>query len=108
MIVEKKVTDVEATRKKMGMSVSQFYAVPRDPPSKSKLPIFDAAHCRNAMARFNQVQGLSPDERKKAYNKILRAAKKFGIDVNAFKKKSSSKELLSDYLREISKRFRFF
>ncbi len=73
------ITGMEAERKKRGLSPSQFYAAPRIPPSKSALPIFDAAHVRNALARFNQTKFLSPEEKKKAWNKVLRAARKFGI-----------------------------
>ncbi|MHA1383233.1 MAG: DUF6582 domain-containing protein [Candidatus Helarchaeota archaeon] len=78
-ITKKKVTDMEAERKRRGMSVSQFYAAPRDPPSSSALPIFDAAHVRNAMARFNQTHFLSAAEKAKAKRKIEAAARKFGI-----------------------------
>ena len=90
MEAEKKesVSNFESVRKKKGMSVGEFYAVPRDPPSSSKLPIYDAAHVRAAMARFNQVQGLSASEKKSARSKILRAAKKFGIEVSNFSKES--------------------
>jgi len=77
-----KVTNFEEIRKKKGMSVSEFYAIPRDPPSSSKLPIFDAAHVRNALARINQVKGVSSAERKTAMRKIRAAAKKFGIKVS--------------------------
>ena len=81
---EAKVTAMEAKRKQLGMSVSQFYAAPRDPPSSSALPIFDAAHTRNAMARFNQTHFKSSSEKATAKAKILRAARKFGIDVSNF------------------------
>lgn len=54
---------------------------PKD-PSTWKLLIHDAAHVRNALARFNQVQGLSKEEKDAAYKKILAAAKKFGIKVS--------------------------
>ena len=74
------VTDMEEKREELGMSVSEFYAIPKDPPSESKLPIFDAAHTRNALARFNQVQGVSAEEKATAKRKILAKAKKFGID----------------------------
>ncbi len=83
---KKDLTAFEEERKKRKMSVAEFYAVPRDPPSESKLPIFDAAHVRNAMARFNQTQFKDAEEKKRAYNKILRAARKFGIDVSEFEK----------------------
>ena len=57
---------------------STAYAV----PGKRKLPIHDAAHVRNAIARFPITQGLTPEERKSAACKIIRAAKKYGIEVS--------------------------
>lgn len=81
-IENKKITGFETVRKRMGLSVSQFYAAPRDPPSSSKLPIFDAAHVRNALARFNQTQFASSGEKSKAGGKIRAAAKKFGIKIS--------------------------
>lgn len=77
-----KVSNFETVRKKMGIGVSQFYAAPRDPPSSSSLPIFDAAHTRNAMARFNQTKFISLGEKAKAKGKIMSAAKKFGIKIS--------------------------
>jgi len=76
-----KITDFETKRKSMGWSVSEFYAIPKDPPSSSKLPIFDVAHVRNALARFNQVKDITKEEKATAWKKILKAAKKFGIKV---------------------------
>lgn len=57
------------------------YACPRD----KKLPINDAAHVRNAMARFDQVRSkfCHPTV---ARRRILAAAKKYGVDVSEFKK----------------------
>ena len=76
----------EEIRKQKKMSVSEFYAIPKDPPSESKLPIYDAAHVRNALARFNQLKGVSSSEKDTAKRKIFAAAKKFGIEVsNKFK-----------------------
>ena len=80
------ISAFERIRKRLGMSVSEFYAVPRDPPSSSKLPIFDKAHVRNAMARFNQTDFNSKEEREKAKRKIMAKAKKFGIEVKEFGK----------------------
>ena len=76
------VTGMEGERKRRGMSPSQFYAAPRDPPSSSALPIFDKAHTQNAMARFNQTQFKSSAERASAKSKIISAANKFGIEVS--------------------------
>ena len=44
-----------------------------------KEPIHGAAHVRNAIARFDQVKGVSPEEKKTAFGKIKKAAKKFGV-----------------------------
>lgn len=87
-----KVTNMEEVRKEKGMSVADFYAVPRDPPSSSSLPIFDAAHVRNALARFEQTSFNNPSQKKSAMNKIVRAADKFGIKISEH---ASKKELES-------------
>ena len=50
-------------------------------PKERKEPIENASHVRNAIARFNQVEGVSDDERDAAWKRILAAAKKFGVDV---------------------------
>jgi class 3 adenylate cyclase len=44
-----------------------------------RLPIHDAAHVRNALARFQQVAFEDDAAREKARGKLLRAAKKHGI-----------------------------
>ena len=87
-----KVSDFEAIRKEKGMSVEEFYAIPRAPPSDSKLPIFDEAHVRNAMARFSQIEGASDEEKSKAKNKIIAKAKHFGIEIGDFSKLSKDSE----------------
>jgi len=48
---------------------------------EKKLPIHDAAHVRNAMARYNQAQGCQTAAVKA---KICRAAKRFGIEGGTF------------------------
>ena len=50
-------------------------------PKERKEPLEDASHVRNAIARFNQVKGVSDDERDAAWKRILAAAKKFGVEV---------------------------
>jgi len=51
-------------------------------PEQRKEPLEDASHVRNAIARFNQVKGVSDVERDEAWKRILAAAKKFGVDVS--------------------------
>jgi len=50
-------------------------------PAKEKEPIGDAKHVRNAIARFNQVQGVSDRERDAAWKRIRAAARRYGVDV---------------------------
>ena len=37
---------------------------------------------RNAIARFNQVDGVSDEERDEAWGRIKKAAKKHGVEVD--------------------------
>jgi class 3 adenylate cyclase len=50
-----------------------------DSSGRRRLPIHDAAHVRNALARFNQVAFEDDAARDLARNRLLRAAKKHGI-----------------------------
>jgi len=50
-------------------------------PKERKKPIHDAAHVRNAIARFNQVQDVSDGERDAAWSRIKRAAKRHGVEM---------------------------
>jgi hypothetical protein len=51
-------------------------------PKERKEPLNDADHVRNAIARFNQVEGVSDDERDAAWRRIKKAADKYGVEVN--------------------------
>jgi hypothetical protein len=59
---------------------SQFAYV--DSSGEGHLPIHDAAHARNAMARFNQTAFESKAAKERARQKILSAARKFDIEVS--------------------------
>jgi len=50
-------------------------------PKEEKEPLNDAAHVRNAIARFNQVEGVTDAERDAAWKRIRSAAKKFGVSL---------------------------
>ena len=52
-------------------------------PKERKMPIEDASHVRNAIARFDQVTDVTDAERDAAWKRILRAAKRFGVEVEA-------------------------
>ena len=51
-------------------------------PKQRKEPLENAAHVRNAIARFNQVEGVTDAERDEAWKHIKSAAKKYGVEVN--------------------------
>ena len=51
-------------------------------PKQRKEPIEDARHVRNAIARFDQVEDVTDAERDAAWERILAAAKKFGVEVH--------------------------
>jgi hypothetical protein len=50
-------------------------------PDQRKEPLNDASHVRNAVARFNQVEDVSDRERDEAWERIERAAKRFGVEL---------------------------
>ena len=51
-------------------------------PEQRKEPIGDAAHVRNAIARFMQVEDVTEDDRDKAWRRITKAAKEFDVEVS--------------------------
>ena len=50
-------------------------------PAQRKLPITDAAHVRAALARFDQVEGISDADRALAFANLRKAAAHYGVDV---------------------------
>jgi hypothetical protein len=52
-------------------------------PSERKEPLIDARHVRNAIARFDQVEGVSDAERDQARKRIIAAAKRYDVEVSA-------------------------
>jgi hypothetical protein len=51
-------------------------------PAERKEPLTDARHVRNAISRFDQVEGVSDAERDKAWKRILAAARRFDVEVS--------------------------
>ena len=83
-----------ATKKKSShtLSTEQRNELPESTyafPKERKEPLNNASHVRNAIARFDQVKGVSAAEKKAAFTKIKSAAKKFGVDMSS----TSSSEL---------------
>jgi hypothetical protein len=51
-------------------------------PKERKEPLNNASHVRNAIARFDQVEGVSDREREEAWRRIKKAADKYGVEVH--------------------------
>ena len=49
-------------------------------PKQRKEPLTDASHVRNAVARFDQVTGVSDADRELAFANIEKAAKYYDVD----------------------------
>jgi hypothetical protein len=59
-------------------------------PRQRKEPMTDAAHVRNAVARFDQVEEVSDDDRRLAWANIERAARHYDVELS----EDSWKELM--------------
>jgi hypothetical protein len=71
-------------KKSTGLSSRQQSRMPAQTfafPKERKEPLSDARHVRNAIARFDQVEGVSDAEREAAWRRIKAAAKKFGVEI---------------------------
>lgn len=76
----------KAPRRTQGMSTAEENDLPESRfafPEKRKEPLTDAAHVRNAIARFDQVEGVSDAERDRAWKRITAAADKYDVEVSA-------------------------
>jgi len=69
-----------STKKREDLRSTQFAYV--DSEGGEHLPIHDASHVRNAMARWNQTEFESIAAKERARKKILEAAKRHGIEVD--------------------------
>ncbi|MEO8852581.1 MAG: DUF6582 domain-containing protein [Ginsengibacter sp.] len=50
-------------------------------PKERKEPMTDASHVKNALARFDQVKGVSDEERDIAFSNIKKAADHYGVKI---------------------------
>jgi hypothetical protein len=50
-------------------------------PKQRKEPLTDAQHVKNALARFDQVEGVSDEDRDLAFANIKKAAKHYDVDI---------------------------
>jgi hypothetical protein len=52
-------------------------------PEQRKEPLENASHVRNAIARFDQVTGVTDGERDEAWKRILAAGRTFRVVIHA-------------------------
>jgi hypothetical protein len=72
-------------RQSEGLSTSARDRLPESAfafPKERKEPLTDASHVRNAIARFDQVEGVTDAERDDAWRRIMRAAEKHDVEVS--------------------------
>ncbi len=72
-------------RQGQGMSTADKDKLPEEEfafPKERKEPLSDARHVRNAIARFDQVEGVSDAERDRAWKRIQKAAKRYDVEVS--------------------------
>jgi hypothetical protein len=72
-------------RKSQGLSTAQQNDLPDSAfafTRQRKEPLTDAKHVRNAVARFDQVEGVSNADRDKAWRKIRSAARKYDVEIS--------------------------
>jgi hypothetical protein len=71
-------------RQTRGLSTAQEDKLPANVfafPKERKEPLTDAKHVRNAIARFDQVEGVTDAEKDAAWKRIIKAAKMCDVDV---------------------------
>lgn len=66
------------SNKKMDKRQDSDFAFPKE----RKEPLQDAGHVRDAVARFDQVKDVTNQERDEAWQRIKKAAKRFGVDLD--------------------------
>jgi hypothetical protein len=69
------------TKARERLRSNQFAYVDRD--GGEHLPINDASHVRNAAARWNQTEFQSAAAKERARRRILAAAKRFDVEIDA-------------------------
>jgi hypothetical protein len=73
-------------RRTTGLSTAEQNDLPASKfafPEQRKEPLTDARHVRNAVARFDQVEGVSDSERDRAWRRIRSAARKYDVEIQA-------------------------
>ena len=80
-------------------------------PKERKEPLNDARHVRNAVARFDQVEGVSNAERDRAWRRIRAAARKYDVEAwiptqDAYRELTSTSNCTTYQARRLDIRYR--
>jgi hypothetical protein len=73
-------------RESSGLSTAEEDRMPDSDfafPKQRKEPLVDAGHVRNAVARFDQVEGVSDSDRDEAWRRIKSAGRKYDVEISA-------------------------
>jgi uncharacterized protein DUF6582 len=84
--VQRKRARGEHVPRSSGMSTAEQNRLPDSQfafPEQRKEPLVDAAHVRNAVARFDQVEDVTDADRDRAWKRIRAAARKFDVEISA-------------------------
>lgn len=84
-VQSRRATGARIRRKTKGLSTAEenrlsdsMFAFPK----QRKEPLTDAKHVRNAVARFDQVEGVTDADRDKAWRRIRSAARRFNVEIS--------------------------
>jgi hypothetical protein len=75
----------DVPRRTRGLSTAEQNDLPASRfafPEQRKEPLTDARHVRNAVARFDQVEGVSDADRDRAWRRIRAAARQHGVEIH--------------------------
>src|SRR5262245_34943217 len=73
-------------RQTKGLSTAEQNELPDSKfafPKQRKEPLTDARHVRNAVARFDQAEGVSDSDRDRAWRRIRAAARRYDVEIEA-------------------------
>ena len=85
LIQSERAHGVKIPRQTKGLSTAQQDKLPDNVfafPKERKEPLTDAKHVRNAVARFDQVEGITDAEKDAAWKRIMKSAKKYDVDIH--------------------------
>jgi hypothetical protein len=75
----------KVSRRSPGLSTAEQNRLPDSKfafPKQRKEPLTDAKHVRNAIARFDQVEGVSDADRERAWRRIRAAARRYDVEIS--------------------------